>query len=409
MAGLGGIATTIGDGATRVLPASPRTDGPGVPSTIYAVPERLLRFPESDARELVWTPDLQARRNLAVGRAAAVLAVGANSGQLPMVVTADDGRYVPLRPPGYSDAASINNGTGETSAVALSEDGTLMAYAWWDPDARLDRPMPAGVRIVELASGDVTEVALEGGDGVDVDTLAFSPDGHYLVWTGTETRSWTPTSRRGSAQAAGRIEVGSAESTPVALPGGVVHEAAVSDSGTVALRAGSTVVLDDAGERARFSVPGSRGGRLPAPRFSADGSRLAFNGPGGTLAVLDVTTGAVTRHEDRIVAPMGWTADGDVAVTVGPSPNWRTLQVVDPGDPERVEVVAVMIPSDVDHVELATGLMTRARPTVERPEPDWPWTSALRRVVTTAAVTALVIGAVLAVGVLLVWRRRRTT
>ena len=214
---LGGTATAVGGGTTRVL-AAPITHTSAVPDTIYAVPERLLEFPESGTREVTWVPALDAGTDLAVGRAAALLAVGASSGQLPMVVTAEDGEYVPLRPPGYSDAAAQNNGDGQSSAGALSEDGTLMAYGWWDPEETPNGPMPAGVRIVDLRSGELTEVLLEGGDGVDFDFLAFYPAGRYLVWRGKETRSWTATGHADGTGAAGRIDVRTVASTPVPLP-----------------------------------------------------------------------------------------------------------------------------------------------------------------------------------------------
>jgi hypothetical protein len=405
---LGGTATAVGGGTTRVSPAALTSKTPAVPDTIYAVPERLLKFSDSGTREVTWTPALDAGTDLAVGRAAAVLAVGASSGQLPMLVTAEDGEYVPLRPPGYSDAAAQNNGDGRSSAVALSEDGTLMAYGWWDPQETPHGPMPAGVRIVDLRSGELTEVLLEGGDGVDVDFLAFSPAGRYLVWKGKETRSWTATGHADGTGAAGRIDVRTAASTPVPLPRRATG-AAVSDTGTVALANRHGVVLHEGGaqRRIRAELPGGPG---RPPRFAADGARLALPGGAGTILILDISTGDVSSVDvssemgAHFPSPAGWTADGDVAVALDPHPQWKSLGVIDPLAPEGGRVVATLVPSDVDHVEVATGLMTGSQPTVERPEPDWPWTPGKRMAVTAAtSVLALLLGC----GVFLLWLRRR--
>ncbi len=149
VAALGGITSAFVGGLGRLLPASPVDGRPGIPSYVDGVPEWLVQHPGNETNEVAWAPELDVPTDLAVGRAAAVLAVGIDGGTLPMVVTADGGRYVPLHPPGYSDASGLNSFLGESSAMALSQDGTRLAYAWWDPRAPLDAPMPAGVRVLD--------------------------------------------------------------------------------------------------------------------------------------------------------------------------------------------------------------------------------------------------------------------
>ena len=82
---LGAIATAIEGGTTRVFPAALVTQTPAVPDTIYAVPERLLQFPDGGTHAVTWAPALDAGTDLAVGRAAAGLAVGASRGPRPLV------------------------------------------------------------------------------------------------------------------------------------------------------------------------------------------------------------------------------------------------------------------------------------------------------------------------------------
>ena len=183
----------------------------------------------------------------------------------------------------------------------------------------------------------------------------------------------------------------------------------MSDTGTVALTNRHGVVLDEGGapRRIRVELPGGPG---RPPRFAAGGTRLALPGGEGTILILDISSGDVSsvdvpsRMGATFPSPAGWTADGDVAVALDPHPQWRSLGVIDPLAPERGRVVATLVPSDVDHVEVATGLMTRSQPTVERPEPDWPWTPGKRlAVIAATSVLALLLGC----GVFLLWWRRR--
>ena len=228
------------------------------------------------------------------------------------------------------------------------------------------------------------------------------------MWRGKGTSSWNATSRGDSGQVAGRIDVRTAESAPVLLPRMASYGAAVSETGTVALAGRNGVVLDEGGAQRRLRVQTS-GGPTPPPRFAADGTRLALPGRAdGTIQILDVSTGEVSSVDippgmgGTFAQPAGWTADGDVALALDPDPQWNSLGVIDPLAPEGGRVVATLVPSDVDHVEVATALMTRSQPTVARPEPDWPWTPWKRAAVTVLSVVALLLG-----GVFLLWLRRR--
>jgi hypothetical protein len=407
--GLGGLTTAIMGGPAELRPASPSSSDPGVPSTIHDVPDWLVQHPGNDTNEVDWAPELDVSTDLAVGTAAAVLAVGVDGGNLPMVVTADDGRYVPLHPPGYSDASGLNNFLGESSALALTEDGTRLAYAWWDPRAPLDAPMPAGVRVLDLVTGEIDQVALTGGNGIDVDELAFSPDGRYVAWLGMQTRSWTPMSRGGSTMVAGRIDLRDLSSRPVALPTNNNYPLAVSDGGVVALWNGRTVVLDDEGERTRVRVATTSPSAWTAPKFSGDGTLLALSAMDGDLPTLQlpslrIGSAEVPTEGGELHSPLGWTRDGELVLGSVPADSRRldALELVVDSGTSWGGVVGTLPASGVSSVEVATGLMTGADPTVERPAPDWPWS--IERRATVGVLSGV---GVVGVGMFLWTRRRR--
>ena len=406
--GLGGLTTAVMGGPAELLPASPTPGRPGVPSTVHDVPDWLVQHPGNDTNEVALAPELDVPADLAVGRAAAVLAVGVDGGTLPMVVTADDGRYVPLHPPGYSDASGLNNFLGESTALALTEDGTRLAYAWWDPRAPLDAPMPAGVRVLDLVTGEIDEVALTGGNGIDVDDLAFSPDGQYVAWLGLQTRSWTPMSRGGSTMVAGRIDLRDLSSRSVALPTNNSYSLAVSNDGVVALWNGRTVVLDDEGEPTGVRVARPGASAWTAPRFRDDGTLLAVSTTNGSLPTLQlpslrIGSADVPTEDGELHSPLGWTGDGDLVLGSAEPGSRRlaTLELVDDSGTSWRGVVGTLPASGVSSVEVATGLMTGADPTLERPAPDWPWS--IERRASVGALSGLVV-----VGFgLFVWSRRR--
>lgn len=100
-----------------------------------------------------------------------VLAVGAHDGAHHLRVLPD------LAAPAGTDG----------TPVALSPDGTRLAWAYRGGEIPLDETT-AGVRVVNLASGDVTTHAVTGTDGqrIAVQNVAWSPRGSYVAFAGVE-------------------------------------------------------------------------------------------------------------------------------------------------------------------------------------------------------------------------------
>lgn len=404
VAAVGGLATSVVGEPSLLRPATPVGE-PAVPTRIEAVPDWLVQFPESPTSEVAWAPELDVVTDLAMGGAAAAFAVG-EYGRLPVIVGAMDGRYLPLDLPGFADAATINHPSGQGSALALSPDGTRLAYAWWNPRAPLDAPMPAGVRLVDLTTGDITTIALEGGNGVDVDLLAWSPGGGWLAWYGQETGTWTPMSKGGRGDfVAGRIRLGSTTSEPVDVGRAEDTTIAISDGGQVAYWNGRSVTA--AGRRIR--VAGAGPGWWGPGRFAPGSDMVAVSdGSVGTLPLVDIATGREAYSPapsdtpvGTEIRPHGWTPDGQVVVTswTADDDSEATLALVDPTS-DRWRSVGSVAPELLDSLTVATDLVSTDRPTIERPSPDWPW-SIERRVG-----VGVVSGLVLLAGGFLLWRRR---
>lgn len=399
LAVVGGGVSLLVPRPAQVAPAAPTGQGEAVPSALHAVPERLVQLRDTPSGELSWAPELDVTGDLAVGVAAAAFEAGSYGG-LPVVVSATDGRYLPLDLPGFSDAAIINTDGGGTSALELSPDGRRLAYAWWDPEAPLDRPMPAGVRVVDLVTGSVGTVRLHGGNGVDVDRLSWSPDGEWLAWQGAETRSWTPRSRGGYEPVAGLVRTGSTRSRSVPVPRGVVSALAVDATGRVGFVADPWVVVD--GVRTRVAAGGPV--TWNAAAFSRDSDLLALSDQSlGTLPLVGVDAGEqryVPLEGDAVdarVAPLGWTPDGRVLATRDGSDRSDTgsaeLALADPGR-RSWRVVGEVDPGLLPTLSVATDLVAGDRPTVARPAPDWPWSAEQKAVALALLLLVLLAGAV---------------
>lgn len=394
----GGVASLLTSPPAALTPAAP-VEAPGVPDRLHAVPEWIVQLRDTPTGEMSWAPEADVTSDLAVGTAAAAFAAG-DFGRLPVVVTAADGRYLLLDLPGFSDAAVLNTGGDQTSALELSPDGRRLAYAWWDPTAPLDEPMPAGVRIVDLGTGEIDTVGLEGGNGVDVDMLSWSPGGRWLGWYGTATGSWTPLGRGGGDPVAGRIRADRPVSQPVVVPRGIVASIAVDDAGTVAFVADQTVVAQ--GRRTR--LPEARPVYWNAAAFAPGSQLLAVSEQSvGTLPLLDTATGArrfVPLPGDTVgteVAPLGWTPDGRVVTTRQVEGEDVARLALADVEGRRWSTVGEVDPALLSTLSLATDLMVEDRPTVERPDPDWPWSTATRLWLLALSVAALLVIAPLVV------------
>ncbi len=185
------VAVGVGTGALRTAPQPADQDdrGPGIPTSVYGVP--------GDG-------GLRLEKDLAVGRASVAVVNDTNA----FVITAADGVYHRLALPGFDAelyaTSAIEEGVGDLPVLAVSPDGTKLAYAWHgpvpehDPESGLASPgegwIESGARILDLTTGEI-ETYPSQSDGTGVTTLTgrltwnftWSPDSRYVafgeVWT----------------------------------------------------------------------------------------------------------------------------------------------------------------------------------------------------------------------------------
>ncbi len=405
--------------ATDVLAPRPETARVGLPERLYAVPQRLYGLPDGGTAAYAWD-DGVGENDLAVGPAVVAYTAG-DSGGLPVVVTSDGG-YHPLNLPGFSGAAATNNESGDTP-LSLSPDGRFLAYAWWDPTAPADGPMPAGLRVVDLTTGSLRSLSLEADDGVDVDQITWSPDSAWLAWAGQSLISWSATNRAFETPVAGRVAVPTAQTRLVNESITMLDEqqpwdVGVTNQGRVVLWSGQTLAFWDGGEvRPVPSGANTKRDQTAPPLAVSRKNHVALSpGTGRTpgIRVLSVSArtdepwqpaGLVLVPDDtRTLSAVGWLSD-DLLLTLaspvaasGGSP-WLGLGARG-SDAARPEAVAE-VERGIRSLTVATDLVDPDAPTVDYPEPSWPWSTSDK--VLLALGVALVAG----LGLAFVVRRRR--
>lgn len=358
MAALVVVGTSVTWLPDAVSPPIAAKDALGVPEQLWAVPERMSAR-ENDGswlRDEV-TDDV---RVVGVGAAAWVT----NDG-LPVVVDATVGGYHLLDLPDFAgNNETFARGLG-VPTVALSPDGLDLAYGYavFGPEAGTE-PIPSGVRVIDLRTGEVREIPVPGAEGTAISRIEWSPDGTWLAFAGMQQGAWT-TESMGTA-------IGD-DGGPVI---GRVPPADVSAETRPIANDQIGLVVDDAGI-------------------------VTWADNDGPARVWD-RAGGVTRSPEQVpglARDLGTTPDG---LSVRLDGNW------DNGQPSGVELarsdgssfrVVVVDDGIRDSLSLATDLMTEERPNVIRPEPDWPW-SDTRKTIVVGLAGVLVFG-------LLVWVRER--
>lgn len=368
-------------GLAGVLPS--RDAVPVVGSSTPGVPDHLYSVPVSAEPEAT----------LAVGTGAA--AWMAEQG-LVVVVGAVDGAYHLMSPPGFPERGEwLLAEMNDDLPLALSPDGTRLAYGWFTAP-RPDGTRRTGVRVVDLRTGRVRTVSIEAAVGVLVTHIGWSRDGRWLSWSGDDTSRWDDSVSTGKTEVAGRIAPGATDSEAVPLFDDANRAMAVGDDGSVWIATTNTLTRWDGHRRETRTHPGrvSRTGQV-SPTGDALAVGVGMDGPvanpagRSTLATLiDPASGDLTRlrmdepRGGQSTAPLGWVGD-------------RLLVAVSPFDgdggpgnlPQRLELLGSdQAPATVGTVDvgvprtltIATDLMTPDRPTVERPEPHWPWSDERR-------------------------------
>jgi hypothetical protein len=390
-----------------VQPAGPpATSDLGLPDHLVAPPERMSDRDEDGS----WSRG-EVGVDLAVGTAAAAWVT---PGGLPVVVDAETGEHRLLDLPGTVSAdvlARSLHGSG-WQPLALSPDGTRLAYGYASVDGST---RTGGITVVDLRTGGLVSVTALGSptDPVVVQHLTWSPLGQDLAFTGQRVREWTDSSIGGGTPVAGVVDDGGRVRTVEVRPG---SSAVADDSSTL-------FVLDDrrlttyldcrtavpcAPQRAPWSPPAAL---LAGAALSPDRASVAVSAQLYDWAYVDVD-GEETRiggegspdARPREQHVLGWVDQAHLLLLRDDGRGGATVSLV-PVDPQTGPSVEVgRVDAGVGVPSVAIDLVTLDRPTVARPEPDWPWSE--ERWVLTLVVAGLA-GVLLIAGVVLLRRRRR--
>lgn len=382
----------------RFEPPVAGSSAPGLPDHLYAVPERMSARTGDDNE--AWLRD-EVTSDLTVGRAAAAWLTPDG---LPVVVDALDGRYHLLDLPGFSGNNWVTSIGLHPATIALSPDGRLLAYSWatFGPDAAT-KPIPSGVRVLDLESGAIREIPLPGEEGTAVEALGWSADSRWLAWGGARLGSWTKASMGQSQPIAGRIAPAATTGEeyvprrvhPFHAAVGVDVRGNVSLFGNGAVntwdgRNQRVAPLDNVDVTTRQASVDA-GGRVALPTH--DGHTLfVLDSPGATVRQVDIGRPDGGASE---VHALGWVDDELLLAANGGNASSVELRLFSVDD-EQSRVVGTLDGGVAPTLTVAIDLVTADRPTVERPEPDWPWSDERRAVMIglgVVGVLALLYGA----------------
>ena len=265
------VVATVAAGVTwlpdRLDPPVADSSALGVPDHLYFVPNRMS---ERDSDDGSWLRDEveDAVTGIEVGAAAWVTYTG-----LPVVVDASDGDYHLLDLPDFAGNNEAFARALGTPVVALSPDGRQLAYGYavFGPDSDTE-PIPSGVRVIDLGTGKLREIPVEGAAGTAVSRIDWSPNGSWLAFAGWQ--HWHLDERddgngerrhgRHRRRSSGACHPEPPRPKPVAITsddGGL----AVDDQGTVTWFAGGLEGMGP-GRRPRPEAGETRGSRMPSAR-----------------------------------------------------------------------------------------------------------------------------------------------
>ena len=384
-----------------------------LPDHVYAVPTRLQGLRPDGS----WSGPVET--DLAVGQASVAFLTPAG---LPVVVTASDGHYHLLDLPGPIATRNAVGQPDETRVLALSPDGTRLAYPSILLDPETGRALATRVNVVDLTDGRQWLYGLDtAGRKAELRQVGWSPDGQWLVWTGLHVAHWDERGMAATRPFVGaRIHVGADEVD--ALPGrlATADAVAIDDRGRVATATTDHVYSWDGTTIRRSSV--ALDSPVPGAVTTGDGSSMIVGSSSPWVGATAVRTATGrTAFEANLdpaqydagasVTPLSPPTHGSVIALLAPYGEADEVQVgslrtrasMDTfGDP--VHVITRVDRADAESLTIATALL-RANPrTAHFPPPEWPWSAEHKLAVVGGSVAGVLALAWLAfVGV----RRRR--
>jgi hypothetical protein len=375
--GLAGLTLPM---ATRAKPGFAAGDGAqGVPSRVYAVPQRLLG--ETGGGE--WAGPVET--DLAIGRGAIAFTTTG-----PPVVIGADGRYHLLALPGLDSlTARSNSALEEGQWLAIAPSGRFLAYAENDLD---NRSGPVAVRVVDLISGEVEEHPL--GDGISVRNLVWSPNSQWLAWKGSR---WAATTNSWRGTTGGKIQLGSGQTGGAPVSNQSSEAIAIDSDGVVIIRNATHHLTWDGVRTRKRSAEVDAQQLAPAGSLSPSGRLLALGDLDYQQSML-FANASTTHIQPRPLGidldlypsgaqtqPLGWIDNDHVVAMVTPDGSNgefpREQEIVVMTSPEisklksTYHIVARTQLQRPDSVTIAVDLMSLQTPTVPAVEPDWPWSS----------------------------------
>lgn len=358
---------------------------PGVPDRIYAVPAHVD----------------EGQSDLAIGRGAAAFTTQRG---VVAVVDAGTGDYRLLDLAGLSDRDGGPMSLDDLP-IALAPNGRYLAWGWLAPRAAPADDPRSGVRIADLTTGSVRDIALDLDHRMLVDQVSWSADSSWLAWGGTRITEWTVDSSTTSGYFGGTVGPHDTTSAAVRLPvpkddaagavgGNLSFLVAVSNDGEMTALSGD--LWQRASSTTRIPVDSGRqvsslwfdDNRVFTLAHAADSDKAAVvrELPDGEDQVVDMLgpeprmlgvlrDGTLLAHQEEL--------DGGLATGVD------TVALDPPTDGVDVRRV-IDVDAGVSDLTLATDLMDADDPTVARPEPDWPWSTERKVMVGGLGVLALV-------------------
>jgi len=390
-------------------------------SDLVALPSRIWKVPEHVAdqdQDGQWTGPVET--DLAMGPASVAFVA---AGRLPVLIGASDGRYHLLDLPGWLGEWDLYEAEGGIGVgLALSPDGTRLAYAWHgELPTSSTAPVPTGIRIIDLTTGKGRVALLSGGQGVVTTRLMWSPDGRWLAWTGLVAGhlSGAPSSAWYDAHLGGRINVTTMSAEKAKIRDSSAGLSINNDGTTAWLDRDRLAVWDGRHlTKRKIAFPNGLLDTPPTGAWSPDATSIAFGTFGSNAGLIPVEVATATNRQGlllpdppardnlRRVQPLGWIDDTRVLAMVEQElPGRRAVSLVVISTPETRADDRLVTTTDFvtgEFLSVAVDLIDLDHPTADFPEPDWPWSTERQMVVGFGAA----VGILWAGYWLFRWRRR---